>query len=122
MNIHPNRAPGAPDSEDAAEALKVLRRWAAQASVTEIARLDPAIARLLPGQAADYPALSRAYPEDFAVDAAYKDSLPDLQNGPASLIVGARTQIQHVGISNFRLPIRYHTRDNGDLTRALEVI
>ncbi|MCR9149945.1 MAG: GTP cyclohydrolase FolE2 [Rhodobacteraceae bacterium] len=121
MNIHPNRAPGAPDSEDAAEALKVLRRWAAQASVTEIARLDPAIARLLPGQAADYPALSRAYPEDFAVDAAYKDSLPDLQNGPASLIVGARTQIQHVGISNFRLPIRYHTRDNGDLTLETSV-
>jgi len=121
MNIHPNRAPGAPDSEDAAKALKVLRRWAAQASVTEIARLDPAIARLLPGQAADYPALSRAYPEDFAVDAAYKDSLPDLQNGPASLIVGARTQIQHVGISNFRLPIRYHTRDNGDLTLETSV-
>jgi len=121
MNIHPNRAPGAPDSEDAAEALKVLRRWAAQASVTEIARLDPAIARLLPGQAADYPALSRAYPEDFAVDAAYKASLPDLQNGPASLIVGARTQIQHVGISNFRLPIRYHTRDNGDLTLETSV-
>jgi len=121
MNIHPNRAPGAPDSEDAAEALKVLRRWAAQASVTEIARLDPAIARLLPGQAADYPALSRAYPEDFAVDAAYKDSLPDLQNGPASLIVGARTQIQHVGISNFRLPIRYHTRDHGDLTLETSV-
>ena len=35
--------------------------------------------------------------------------------GPASLIVGARTRIQHVGISNFRLPIRYHTRDSGDL-------
>jgi GTP cyclohydrolase I len=41
---------------------------------------------------------------------AYKDTLPDLQNGPASLIRGANRQIQHVGISNFRLPIRYHTR------------
>ena len=38
-----------------------------------------------------------------------------MQNGPASLIVGAKAPIQHVGISNFRLPIRYHTRDNGDL-------
>lgn len=121
MNIHPNRMMGAPDSEAAAEALAVLRRWAAQASVTEIARLDPAISRLLPGAAADYPALSRAYPEDFAVDPAYKDSLPDLQNGPSSLIVGAKTQIQHVGISNFRLPIRYHTRDNGDLTLETSV-
>ena len=57
-----------------------------------------------------YPALSREYPSDFRVDDAYKAGLPDLQNGPASLIVGARTAIQHVGISNFRLPIRYQTR------------
>ena len=121
MNIHPNRSKPALDGEAAAEALDLLRRWAAQASVTEIARLDPAIARLLPGAAVDYPALSRAYPEDFAVDTAYKNSLPDLQNGPASLIVGAKTQIQHVGISNFRLPIRYHTRDNGDLTLETSV-
>ncbi|RNF33397.1 GTP cyclohydrolase I FolE2 [Paracoccus methylarcula] len=45
----------------------------------------------------------------------YKAGLPDLQNGPASLIVGARAPIQHVGISNFRLPIRYQTRDGGEI-------
>ncbi|WP_371255956.1 MULTISPECIES: GTP cyclohydrolase FolE2 [unclassified Paracoccus (in: a-proteobacteria)] len=56
-----------------------------------------------------YPALNREYPADFRVDDSYKASLPDLQNGPASLIVGARAPIQHVGISNFRLPIRYQT-------------
>ncbi|MDE3028390.1 MAG: GTP cyclohydrolase I FolE2, partial [Paracoccaceae bacterium] len=65
--------------------------------------------------------LSRAYPSDFTADAAYMASLPDLQNGPASLIVGARQQIQHVGISNFRLPIRFHTRDNSDLTLETSV-
>ena len=59
-----------------------------------------------------YPALSREYPSDFRVDDSYKAGLPDLQNGPASLIVGARAPIQHVGISNFRLPIRYQTRPN----------
>ena len=64
---------------------------------------------------AAYPALSRDYPADFKADSAYKASLPDLQNGPASLIVGARAPIQHVGISNFRLPIRYQTRDGGEL-------
>ncbi len=85
-------------------------------------RLDPALSALLPEQeSAGYPALSRDYPQDFAVDEAYKASLPDLQNGPASLIVGARQQIQHVGISNFRLPIRFHTRDNGDLTLETSV-
>jgi len=47
--------------------------------------------------------------------------MPDLQNGPASLIRGARQMIQHVGISNFRLPIRFHTRDGGDLTLETSV-
>ncbi|MDT1061847.1 GTP cyclohydrolase FolE2 [Paracoccus sp. CPCC 101403] len=68
-----------------------------------------------------YPALSREYPSDFRVDAHYKDSLPDLQNGPASLIVGARAPIQHVGISNFRLPIRYMTREGGEITLETSV-
>ena len=63
-----------------------------------------------------YPALSRSYDAGFRVDDAYKAGLPDLQNGPASLIVGARAAIQHVGISNFRLPIRYQTRDGGEIT------
>lgn len=113
------------DAERAAAkaALDLLRDWAAGASPTEVAELDPAIARLLPeaDNLANYPALRRAYPEDFAVDAEYRDTLPDLQNGPESLIKGARRQIQHVGISNFRLPAQYHTRDNGDLTLETSV-
>ncbi|MBU3030319.1 GTP cyclohydrolase FolE2 [Paracoccus marinaquae] len=65
-----------------------------------------------------YPALIRDYDSSFRADAAYRASLPDLQNGPASLIVGARAPIQHVGISDFRLPIRYQTREGGEI--ALE--
>jgi GTP cyclohydrolase I len=111
-----------PSHAEASEALKTLRRWAAAADPVEIARLDPAIARLLPGRPmSNYPDLSRAYPKDFHPDAAYRATLPDLQNGPSSLIVGANTQIQHVGISNFRLPIRYHTREDGDLTLQTSV-
>lgn len=68
-----------------------------------------------------YPALSRDYDAEFRVDDTYKASLPDLQNGPASLIVGARAPIQHVGISNFRLPIRYQTRDGGEITLETSV-
>ena len=99
--------------------LAVLRQWAGKSSDDEIATLDSAVGYLVPGQG--YPALSREYPSDFRIDDAYKDSLPDLQNGPASLIVGARQTIQHVGISNFRLPIRYKTRDNGDLSLETSV-
>ena len=68
-----------------------------------------------------YPALARSYDAGFRVDGAYKAGLPDLQNGPASLIVGARTAIQHVGISNFRLPIRYLVRDGGEITLETSV-
>lgn len=107
----------------AEEALEALRVWARGATPTEVAELDPAIARLLPEaqDLANYPALRRAYPEDFAVDEAYRDTLPDLQNGPESLIKGARQHIQHVGISNFRLPIHFHRRDTSDLTLETSV-
>ena len=121
MNVFTPDIDKLPNRNDAEGALTMLRAWAENASPAEIETLDPAVARLLPGDPSDYPALARAYPEDFAVDAAYKDSLPDLQNGPSSLIRGAKAQIQHVGISNFRLPIRFHTRDNGDLTLETSV-
>jgi len=111
-----------PDAKDAEEALAVLRAWAETADPVEVARLDPAIARLLPdGKVSNYPDLSRVYPEDFTPDASYRASMPDLQNGPSSLIVGAKAQIQHVGISNFRLPIRFHTRGGGDITLETSV-
>ena len=100
----------------------MLRDWARTASPEEVADLDPAIARLLPdAEMSNYPALSRTYPEGFEVTDAYRASLPDLQNGPASLIRGTKQQLQHVGISNFRLPIRFHSRDNGDLTLETSV-
>ncbi|MGV6848353.1 MAG: GTP cyclohydrolase FolE2 [Marinibacterium sp.] len=122
MNIRPTDLERSPQSDDAKAALDVLRNWAQTASDADISAVDPAIAALLPGsRPVDYPTFSRVYPDDFAVDAGYKETLPDLQNGPSSLIRGARQQIQHVGISNFRLPIRFHTRDNGDLTLETSV-
>ena len=105
----------APERSDAQKALETLKVWAASATASEIEALDPGVSRLLSGKDS-YPSFSRVYPEDFAVGDTYKATLPDLQNGPSSLIRGAKQQIQHVGISNFRLPIRFHTRDNGDLT------
>ena len=114
MNLHVPDLNPTPSRDEAEAALDVLRRFAEGASAQERATLDNAVTGLLP--AADYPEFSRDYPEEFKVTEGYKAGLPDLQNGPASLIVGAKAPIQHVGISNFRLPIRYHTRDNGDLT------
>ncbi len=122
MNIHPKNLAREPSRTEAEEALALLRRWAGDVSAEEVADLDPAVARLLPGaRVSTYPDLSRSYPQDFRADARYRATLPDLQNGPQSLIKGARQRIQHVGISNFRLPIRFHTRDGADLTLETSV-
>ena len=122
MNLHSRDIDNTPDRDEAVEALKVLRQWAQSASAAEISQLDPAVARLVPGLTpVNYPSMSRDYPDDFSVDEAYKSSLPDLQNGPSSLIRGAKQQIQHVGISNFRLPIRFHRKNGSDLTLETSV-
>ncbi len=62
--------------------------------------------------------VKRHYDPTFIISDEYKESLPDLQNGPASLIEGADVAIQQVGISDFKLPLRY-PRPDGELM-ALE--
>ncbi|MDO9524132.1 MAG: GTP cyclohydrolase FolE2, partial [Gemmobacter sp.] len=118
MNIHTPEFDRKPSREEAEAALAVLRQWAGRSSDAEIATLDPVVGNLLPEA---YPVLRRDYPYEFKPDSSYKDAMPDLQNGPASLIRGARAQIQHVGISNFRLPIRFQTRDTRDITLETSV-
>jgi len=113
MNVFTPDIDKKPSREEAEAALAILRQWAGKASDEEISRLDSAVGYLAPGQG--YPALSRIYPEAFRPDAGYRSSLPDLQNGPSSLIRGAKSRIQHVGISNFRLPIRFATRDGAPI-------
>ena len=44
-----------------------------------------------------YPALIRDYDSQFRADESYRAGLPDLQNGPASLIRGAKQDIQVAG-------------------------
>ena len=48
-------------------------------------------------------------------------NFPDLQNGPSSLIQGSSVEIQQVGIHNFRLPLKFKTRDNGDIQLETKV-
>ncbi len=131
MNLHTRGIAGNSDCEptraEAEAALAVLRRWAGEVTPQEASTLDPLVARLVPGaEVAAYPALSRTYAADFRATEAYTATLPDLQNGPASLIRGTQQQIQHVGISNFRLPIHFRTRlgdtgRSGDLTLETSV-
>lgn len=57
----------------------------------------------------------RRYDYDFTVNTAYKDTLPDMQNKDGAHILGAHVPILQVGISNFRLPLRYLTADEQTL-------
>lgn len=106
MNVSPSENP---TLEEARAALAILNSYAARASALDTSSIEVSAA------AQSYPELNRMYPNSFQPDTEYRQSLPDLQNGPSSLIVGTRTAIQHVGISNFRLPIRYRLRDGGTL-------
>jgi len=80
------------------------------------------VARLIPDHLpSNYPDLARSYDADFEVTPGYRASLPDLQNGPAALIRGANAPLQHVGISNFRLPISYRRKDGNPITLETSV-
>ncbi|HMO51560.1 MAG TPA: GTP cyclohydrolase FolE2 [Kiritimatiellia bacterium] len=59
--------------------------------------------------------LRLSYDGDFMVDDAYRAELPDMQNA-TDAIQGANVAIQRVGISNFRLPLAFPTRDGRTLT------
>jgi len=112
------RADAEADADAAERQLEKLRRLAAltaeQAAAIGFAKeeLDELVRA---------PQLNRTYPADFKPDAAYKASMPDLQNGHESLIKGAKAEIQHVGISNFRLPLAFRTRDGGTMTLETSV-
>ncbi len=121
MNIHTPDIDRKPGRQEAEDALALLRQWAGKADDAEIAALDPALAAFASGAQPTYPEFRRDYPAEFRVDESYKAAMPDLQNGPASLIKGARSSIQHVGIADFRLPIGFRTRDNGDMTLETSV-
>ena len=63
---------------------------------------------------------SKKYIEpDRNYDSKYKptqediETFPDLQNGPSSLIQGSAVEIQQVGIHNFRIPLKFKTRNSG---------
>ena len=56
---------------------------------------------------------TRDYDDEYLPTKEDIETFPDLQNGPSSLIQGSPVEIQQVGIHNFRLPLRFKTRDNG---------
>jgi len=55
------------------------------------------------------PRIARGYDAKFKVAPSYRAELPDMMHA-VDAIHGANVPIQHVGVSNFRLPIRVRTK------------
>lgn len=64
--------------------------------------------------------MPRGYDAQFKVTPAYRASLPDMME-TAESIAGGNVPIQQVGISNFKLPLLYRTKDNRTLTLETSV-
>ncbi len=60
--------------------------------------------------------ISYEYDNTLKANKEYIETLPDLQNGPSSLIKGSKVSIQQVGIHNFKLPLIFRKRDGGTIT------
>ena len=64
---------------------------------------------------------NRDYDSEYKPTKEDIETFPDLQNGPSSLIQGSPVEIQQVGIHNFRLPLKYSTRDGEDIELETKV-
>ena len=64
---------------------------------------------------------NRDYDSEYKPTKKDIETFHDLQNGPSSLIQGSPVEIQQVGIHNFRLPLKYKTRDNGNIELETKV-
>lgn len=58
---------------------------------------------------------SRDYDDSFESSEQYRESLPDMQNAHEDYISGAKVAINQVGISNFKLPLKFRTKDGGEI-------
>ena len=66
-----------------------------------------------PARPAPRTPLARAYDGHFKVTDAYRATLPDVMQSPASAIEGAHVAIQQVGIDGFKLPMRFALKNSG---------
>ncbi len=77
-------------------------------------------AYLFPNTDGAEPVITRYYDHQFQPDAAYKASLPDMTETVNS-VEGANVAIQQVGISGFRLPLKFATPSGEALTLEARV-
>ena len=65
--------------------------------------------------------IEKNYDSEYKPSKSEVENFPDLQNGPSSLIKGADVGIQHVGVHNFRLPLKYKKKNGQDIELETKV-
>jgi GTP cyclohydrolase I len=64
---------------------------------------------------------ARGYDRRFKATAAYRATLPDMMEAAHDAIQGSHVPIQQVGVSNFRLPLKFRTKKGERLTLEASV-
>jgi GTP cyclohydrolase I len=67
------------------------------------------------------PVIERGFDKKFKVSKPYRDSMPDMMRAAHTSIQGANVPIQQVGVHNFRLPLKFRTKDRRVLTLEASV-
>lgn len=62
------------------------------------------------------PLVARGYDNKFRVSDKYRASMPDMMEAAHDAIQGAHVPIQQVGVSNFKLPLKFRTKKRETLT------
>lgn len=65
--------------------------------------------------------IDRRYDESFKVSEEYRQSMPDIMDSIESM-QGAPVPIQQVGVSNFKLPLKFSTKSGSDLMLEASVV
>ncbi|HEY1107584.1 MAG TPA: GTP cyclohydrolase FolE2 [Opitutaceae bacterium] len=67
------------------------------------------------------PRIARGYDKKFKVDDRYRATLPDMMEAAHDAIQGAHVPIQQVGVHNFKLPLKFRTKQRDILTLEASV-
>ena len=109
-----------PSRDKAEQAASLIRTWLRTQNQPEV-EAAAAIGLQLTDEnrSGVYPVFNRTYDPDFTVDREYIETLPDLQN--SDQLADSSSTIQHVGISNFRLPLQYRLPKGGHINLKTSV-
>jgi GTP cyclohydrolase IB len=67
------------------------------------------------------PRIKRRYEKKFQVTPQYRETLPDMMEAAHDAIQGAHVPIQQVGVHNFKLPLKFRTKQKDVLTLEASV-